>query len=268
MPYLLALDLDGTAVNRQGHLGEKTKAALRKARANGHLVVFATGRRDIDMFSFWEESKYADFLLLNNGGKLLRPEDKTVLFHSGIHPAAARQLIEKCLRSDWQLHVISGDYWGINKWNSGLQSYIDFLGTSPVRYRRLEDTPWENVDGFMATADRLRICDYIDETHLPLSYPPSEEDCTDIMAPNISKWQGLQKLMALLNIPADHVIAAGDYTNDLPMIQGAGIGVAVANALPEVKAAADYVTRQDCDHDAAAEIVERFLIQEGEPYYV
>ena len=75
MPYVLALDLDGTTVNRQGKLGEKTKAALLAAREQGHLIVFATGRRDIDMFSFWEESKYADFLLLNNGAKLIRSMD-------------------------------------------------------------------------------------------------------------------------------------------------------------------------------------------------
>ena len=111
----------------------------------------------------------------------------------------------------------------------------------------------------MATADRMPICEWITQQALPLSFAPSEDNCTDIMAQNISKWNGLQRLMALLGIPADQVIAAGDYTNDLPMIQGAGIGVAVANALPEVKAAADYVTERDCDHDAAAEIIERFF---------
>ena len=61
---LLAMDLDGTTVNRQGHLGEKTKVALTQVRSRGNRVVFATGRRDIDMFSFWPESNYADYLLL------------------------------------------------------------------------------------------------------------------------------------------------------------------------------------------------------------
>ena len=256
---LLAMDLDGTTVNRQGHLGERTKAALMDARSRGHRVVFATGRRDIDMFSFWPESKYADYLLLNNGGKLIRTEDGAVLFNEIIPPETSATLIRHCLEENWQLHVISGDYWGINKWNDSLQSYIDFLGTGPVRYHRLEQTPWQSVEGFMATADRDVICQWITQQALPLSFTPSEDTCTDIMARNISKWRGLQRLMALLEIPAEQVIAAGDYTNDLPMIQGAGIGVAVANALPEVKAAADYVTERDCDHDAAAEIVGRFL---------
>ena len=56
------------------------------------------------------------------------------------------------------------------------------------------------------------------------------------------------------------MIAAGDYNNDLEMIQNAGVGVAVQNALPQVKAAADYVTPHDNNHDAVADIVEKFLL--------
>ena len=259
MRKLLALDLDGTTVNRQGKLGQRTKAALLDARSRGHIVCFATGRRDIDMFSFWEESKYADFLLLNNGAKLCRAADRAVLFNHIIEPEIARNLIGKCLAENWQLHVTSGDYWAINKWNDGLQEYIDFLGTAPIRYEKLEDTPWQKVEGYMVTTDRHPICDYIARESLPLAYTPSEEACVDIMARGISKWGGLQELLALLGMDASQVVAAGDYNNDLPMIRGAGIGVAVANALPEVKAEADYVTEHDCDHDAVAEIVARFL---------
>ena len=112
----------------------------------------------------------------------------------------------------------------------------------------------------MVTADLIPVCKFIEQAKLPLAYTLSEDNCVDIMAQNISKWGGLTELMTLLKISADRVIAAGDYNNDLPMIRGAGIGVAVANALPEVKAAADYITQSDCDHDAVAEIVEKYLI--------
>ena len=54
MPYVLALDLDGTTVNRQGKLGEKTKAALLAAREQGHLIVFATGHLHHPFPRQWE----------------------------------------------------------------------------------------------------------------------------------------------------------------------------------------------------------------------
>lgn len=258
-PYLLALDLDGTTCDDTGHLGEATKRALTDARARGNLICFATGRRNIDMYSFWDESRYADYLLMNNGGKLVRTEDCAVLFNDCIAPNTVKRLIEYCLEKDYQLHVFSGDYWAVNRWSDGLQSYVDQLGTAPVRYRTLEELPWRQVEGFMVTADLVPICEYIQSAKLPLSCAPSEPGCVDIMAPGISKWGGLERLNRLLNISRQRLIAAGDYNNDLEMIKCAGIGVAVANALPEVKAAADYVTQRDNNHDAVVEIVEKFL---------
>lgn len=258
--WLLALDLDGTACDSTGHLGEATKRALTAARARGHVVCFATGRRDVDMHAFWDESKFADYLLLNNGGKLIRTSDDAVLFNRSIDPEAAKTLISYCLDHGYQLHVIGGGYWGVNRWNDSLTGYADQLGIAPALYGALEDTPWRDVEGFMATADLESVCRYLDHAGLPMCYTPSEPDCVDIMAPGISKWGGLERLARMLDIPNARVIAAGDYSNDLEMIRSAGTGVAVAGALPEVRAAADYVTCRDNDHDAAAEIVERFLL--------
>lgn len=260
LPHLLALDLDGTACDRLGHLGERTKAALAAARAAGHVVCFASGRRDIDMFAFWPESTHADYLLLNNGGKLMRAAGREVLFNQLIDPEASRTLIRHCLDRDYQLHVISGEYWAINRWSEGLQEYVDLLGTAPVLYRSVEETPWDRVEGFMATMDLVPVCRAIDQLGLPMSYTPSEDQCVDIMTLGISKWGGLRRLAERLGIPRERIIAAGDYNNDIEMLREAGTGVAVANALPEVKAAADYVTEHDNDHDAAADIVERFLL--------
>lgn len=259
LPYLLALDLDGTACSDQGRLGARTKEALLLARKAGHRVCFATGRRDVDMFSFWEESRFADYLLLNNGGKLMETASRRILFSQQIDPQISKTLITYCLAHNHQLHVFSGDYWGINRWNESLQEYVDQLGAAPVRYRSLEETPYQAVDGFMATVDLEPVCRYIDQMGLPLSHTLSEERCVDIMAEGISKWSGLLRLASLLDIPRQQIIAAGDYNNDLDMIRNAGIGVAVQNALPEVKLAADYVTEYDNNHDAVADIVARFL---------
>lgn len=260
MACLLALDLDGTTVNRQGKLGDATRNALMEARRRGNTIVFATGRRDMDMFSFWEDSRCADYLLLNNGSKLMRTDTRQVLFNHTIPADICQNLICKCLKENWQLHIFSHDYWSVNKWSDGLQEYVEYLGTKPILYHALEETPWQQVEGFMATADLNPICDYIRSQGLPLEYTPSEDTCVDIMDIGISKWGGIQELMDLLQIPVDHVIAAGDYNNDIPMIQGAKIGIAVANALPEVKAAADYVTQRTCNQDAVAEIIERFIL--------
>lgn len=262
-PCLLALDLDGTACNDQSRLGEKTKQALLAARSRGHVVVFASGRRDIDMVSMGDSHRCADYLVLNNGGKLIRTSDGAVLFNELIDAGAACSLITHCLEHNYLLHVVSGMYWAVNRWDEGLQKYVEELGAAPVMYHSLDEVPFDRVEGFMATADMGPICRFIDEQELPLLHVHSEPTCTDIMREGITKWHGLSRLAKLLDIPRERVIAAGDYNNDLDMIRRAGIGVAVQNALPVVKAAADFVTPHDNNHDAVADIVEHFLLEPG-----
>ena len=53
--------------------------------------------------------------------------------------------------------------------------------------------------------------------------------------------------------------SAGNYLNDRDMIEHAGIGIAVGNAVPEIKALADIVLQHDCEHDAIAELVDKLL---------
>ena len=75
-----------------------------------------------------------------------------------------------------------------------------------------------------------------------------------------SKGTGVSCLTKMLNLPLDCTVAVGDEENDIAMLNAAHIGVAVKNATPEVKAAADYVTEHDNNHNAIAEVIERFIL--------
>ncbi len=263
-PFLLAMDLDGTACNSRARLGERTKEALERFRARGNIVCFATGRREVDMLSFGDDDRFADYLLLNTGGKLVRTSDRTVLFREAVDPEAARTLITHCLAEGLQLHVLDGMYWAVNRWNDGLTEYVEELGRAPVPYGSLSEVPWTHLEGFMVTADLVPVTRYIEREGLPLMCLASEPDCVDIMPAGVSKWEGIRRLAEMIGIPHRRIAAAGDYDNDLDMIRKAGIGIAVANALPHVREAADYVTPNDNDHDAAADIAEMLLAIQDE----
>lgn len=258
--YLLALDLDGTTVDDTGDLHEDTRLALRCAKEAGHTVCFVTGRRDIDMVAIQDRCESIDYFVLNNGGKLVRCADGAVLFNEMVEPDDAATLIRYCLASNYQLYVMSGMYWGTNKFNDGLLHYAKRVGRQPELYRCLEETPYTHVEGFIATADIKPITAFIEKNGMPLDYLSSEPDCADIIRAGISKWGGLARLMELLDVPPEQVVAAGDYYNDLDMIRNAGIGVAVSSALPCVQEAADYVTRHDNNHNAVGDIVYDLLL--------
>lgn len=251
--------MDGTACDATGHLSENTKEALNALRSRGHLICFITGRRDMDMAPFWEDAQYADYLLMNNGGKLMLPKSREILFQSYVPKETAERLIFFCLKENLQLHVLGTNSWYVNKWSQGLQDYTDYLGVSPKLYSELSKLDTAHIEGFYVTDDAVKVCEFMRIQNLPLSYALSEDNCVDIMPRQVSKRSGLAQLGEMLNIPKEDMVAAGDYENDIPMLRYAGVGVAVANALPSVKAAADYVTVRSHDKDAVLEIIEKFF---------
>lgn len=113
---------------------------------------------------------------------------------------------------------------------------IDEVETMPTHLRELE----------RRSAGRYRVT---------LSKPHYLE----ILHPTASKGAALRRLAEELNIPISETIAVGDSFNDIEMIQAAGLGIAVANAIPEVKAIADVVLDRTAAEGAIEEIVERFF---------
>ena len=64
----------------------------------------------------------------------------------------------------------------------------------------------------------------------------------------------------LLQIPLANTVAAGDQENDISMIEAAAVGAAMKNATDAVKASADYITENDCNHSGVAEILRKFIL--------
>ena len=82
----------------------------------------------------------------------------------------------------------------------------------------------------------------------------------EVLPTGVTKGDALRYLCGLTGIPVEHSVSAGDQENDISMIEAAGVGCAMANAVPACKEAADYITEADCDHDGLAEIIEKFIL--------
>ena len=81
----------------------------------------------------------------------------------------------------------------------------------------------------------------------------------EVNAAGVDKGTGMLRLGRLLGIRPGEIMTCGDGNNDLPMIRAAGLGVAMGNAIDEVKQAADYITCTN-DEDGAAKAIERFAL--------
>lgn len=88
----------------------------------------------------------------------------------------------------------------------------------------------------------------------------SENVCLDLMPPGIDKGRGLTALSTLMGFSMDSVLAIGDNHNDIPMIRAAAVGVAVANAVPQLRSIAHYIAPSN-DDDGVADTIRRYFEQ-------
>ena len=97
-------------------------------------------------------------------------------------------------------------------------------------------------------------------TKLPIQY---REDfgtyVLEVIPKNVDKTFGLKHLLKILDIKNNEMVCCGDSFNDIRMIQYAGVGVAMKNGQEKLKAVANYVTKNDNDHDGIVEVIEHFF---------
>lgn len=259
---LLAMDLDGTAVKDDYSMSLSSIEAIKKAQDNGHVVAYVSGRRDVDMLTLGDEKWYVDYQILNNGGKIIRCKDKKLIINEVIDEKTSIDLINYALNNNLQLHICNGMIWQVTKMTDGTMDYARKVGVIPEVVDSLDKIDYRAIEGFMATSDLEPIAKYIDDNLDNLCYNHSEPGTIDIMKKGVSKWNGVKALADILNIDSKDTITVGNYYNDIEMLEKAGVGIAVANSVKEAKEAANYVTKQDNNHDAVKEIVD--LMVKGE----
>lgn len=256
---LLCLDLDGTLLDDHGALGEASARTLAQLRRAGHLVCFVSGRTDVDMHNQHRLCRSADFVLLYNGGKLVETATGRCLFSESVAEGSSQRLAGYCLQEGLQLYTIMGSQYAVTQMTSGVEDYVRQTGVSPILLDSPEALAGLRVDSFISVGGCQRVDTFIRADGLPLRCIPSEPNCCDIIPAGGGKWKGITRLAAHVGIRPIDVIAVGNYTNDIEMLEGAGTGIAVANALESVKRAADYVTHRGNNEDAVEEIVQKFF---------
>lgn len=251
---LLAMDLDGTILDSDGVLHEESMRALNMLRAHGHVVSYATGRREYDMVNFQYLYDCTDYVILNTGSIIEHRPSKERFYEKFVDPQTTRRLINVCNANGWQLYVVIAEGFCLNIMTDGVEEYIGRTGVEPIMYRTADDLPLDRIEGFMTARDSDEILAYIRENDLPLDHFNSEPGCFDLTPRGISKWNGICILADHLNIPIEDIVTMGNWLNDMEMVKGAGIGIAVADAAQELKDAADYVTQRDHDHDPLLDV--------------
>ncbi len=262
---LIAIDVDGTLLNNEHQLTERTEKALRAALEKDIRVILATGktRRSV-------EALLAQLNLTDPGiyvqGLTTYAGDGALLTQQVLSPVIVRQVLTFAEDRGFTVALYSGARILARKRNP----QIDAL-TIPFHEPPAEEVgPLQNVlsavavNKVVALGDARRVKSLRWQLSMQLNgtvrlMQAGVPEMVEVLPPGGSKGAALKTLLNELSIPAENVLAIGDAENDIELLKLAGIGVAMGNASPVVKAAADYVTASN-DEDGAAQAIERFVL--------
>ena len=270
---LITIDIDDTLVNTAKQVTPRVKAALQEATAQGVKAVLTTGRPLPGVQEYLDElglnHQDDQYAITYNGGVVQTTNGEELggkeLAYSDY--LRLREVADE-LGAYLQVETIDAAYTSakeINYW----ASRENFLIKMPLIIKPVDEMdPNDHYVKFMFIGDEADIDSWRDalpadvkEAYYIVKSTPQH---LEFMHKDATKGSGLLTLAAKLGIDRSETMALGDQQNDVTMIEAAGLGVAMGNAVPEVKAVADVeTTTQNADGVGVA--VEKWVLGRDVP---
>ena len=273
---MLAMDLDGTLTNSRKEVSDKNKEYVQKAAEAGVHIVIASGRPEIAQRKIVERlelRRTGGYMLACNGShiKEFRKDGEKSLRSITLHPDTIARAAAFARESG--VDAFSYNNTGIlteNPEGEWLQKEVYNCALPLVYTDCLEETLNKakiQTHKMVFTASHEDLLLIKEDLEKLLGDDAwvffSEPHFLEITPPGIDKATSLKWLCAYLDIRPEEVVACGDSGNDISMLKFAGRGVAVGNALPEVKEAADCTVASN-DEDGVAEAVGKYILNEAQ----
>lgn len=265
--HLIVLDLDGTLLTDEKVISAKTKNILQQAKNEGHEVMIATGRPYRSSEMYYKELGLTTPIVNFNGAFVHHPRNSSwKTLHTPIDLKVVKQVVEAVesysiknmlaeVLDDVYLHyhdekILSAFSLGNPQVTTG--DLKSLLKTDPTSL--LIHAEEDSVD---LVRQHLRDvhAEVIDHRRWGAPW-----DVIEIVKHGLNKAVGLSHVSEFLNIPQERIIAFGDEDNDLEMIEYAGVGVAMGNAISPLKNIANEVTLSNNEDGIAELLIERLNI--------
>jgi hypothetical protein len=277
-PRLLAIDLDGTLLNPHSRIGAADAAALRRAADRGTQVLIATGRgyystkgfdpAERSVLEALDDLQVPAYLALHNGALVLDPSGAE-LWRATLDKEAVAAVLP-CVRAAGLFPMLYVGVAGGGGPDVRLvledaahrspytQSYLSRKASILEKVADVAVAAHRGVLGMVSFGARADVvAGAAALAHLGGSVeswwgPLASADLLEAVAPAGTKGRAVRRLAELLGLQPRDVVAIGDNSNDLDMLRYAGTAVAMANATPEVRAAAHFVTASNAEAGVAA----------------
>jgi Cof subfamily protein (haloacid dehalogenase superfamily) len=271
----LCLDLDGTLLTSRDGILPEVVSALHAAQDRGVVVMVVTGRSKMGTLPVLEQLDLRGPVMVFNGAAVYCPVEKRLIEERTL----SRRVMEKVhaygeRSGDMTLMMSADEMLCVHPRNELERRSLDGLeGVRHVEREELRTQEYVIRVSFMAehsggSANYVRVIEEavgepLYTVHFPLSFLPKHRESSmqvvDLQPPCRGKAEALRLLQNAHGIPPERVVAVGDARNDTPLIQAAGLGVAMENSMEELKSIADRIIGHH-DTPALAELVQELFL--------
>ena len=266
---MIVLDLDDTLLKNDGTISRKTNKTLKKAQEDGVKVVLASGRPTFAIASVanaLELEKYGGYIISYNGARIIECKSRKELYAANITREEVQELYQMSQENEAYIQTYIGDniiasqsnkFTDIEKQITGMEIIIPDDFSSYVQQEVVKVIVLQEPERLKELEKQWKPL-VENKLYMTISKPFFLE----FMNLEVDKGKSILRLGQMLGIDAEEIIAIGDSYNDITMIQAAGLGVAMGNAVETVKEIANYIT-EDNEHDGVAAVVEKFIWEQA-----
>lgn len=263
--HLIAIDLDGTLLTDEKTISERTKTTIQTAKDLGHEVVIATGRPFRASIQYYKELELATPIVNFNGAYVHHPINKGWgSYHTPLDLNTAHTIIDAAENfkvKNILAEVIDDVY--LHRHDDTIREIFS-MGNPQIKTGNLLELLRDDPTSVLIhpdddTVDTIR--EHLSDAHAEVIDHRkwgAPWNVIEIVKSGLNKAVGLKKVSDYYQIPKERIIAFGDEDNDLEMIDYAGHGVAMGNAIDELKSVSKHVTKTN-NEDGIALYLEDLL---------
>lgn len=271
---LIAIDLDGTLLHSDRTLSEENRLAVQAAKAAGVQVVLCTGRPLRSMHYLLDEiglRDKGDIAITYNGGLIQKTENGEIVSQITFNREECLDIYELGQFLEMPVNFIDLDYVYEPPYPVGAESVYMATNKNVPKNQALQfvDIAMEELpDPF--TINKIVMSRPTEELDaiipkIPAAYHEkyniykSQPFILEVLPQNVDKGYSMRVLGEMLGLEKNQIMGIGDQENDLSLVENAGFGVAMGNAIEHVKESADYITKTN-DENGVAHAIHKFVL--------
>jgi Cof subfamily protein (haloacid dehalogenase superfamily) len=261
---LVAFDVDGTLVGRDLTISAGVRSAVARMQKAGATGCLVTGRMYRASVPFARELGFDAPLICYQGAAIIDPATDDVLAHTALANELVLELVALAETDRMHLQLYRNDEYYCETRNRFSELYASLAMTQPVIVPSLREAfAYSPATKAVIVADEPIAARYAEKlrgvfdgrANVTRSLP----EFVEVLDPSVDKGVALRFVAARLGIGIDETIAIGDSWNDAPLLQAAGLAIAMGSSPPELREIADSVVG-DIAHDGVAEAIDKYVL--------